>query len=711
MTVSLNTFLLTHPVSLLNSLKCICKKLDLPHEGTKEILRERIIDFTKDKENLETSIWEMGFDYAEQNGHDTSHIQRKRDKNEKSYPHEVTVNVTKPQAPPPEKTPTPSGDKTNEQTNTMNVPEPPVLEKNTPPGNYLPGGKTDEQTETMSEPEPPVHEETTPPDGKTDERAEILIEPQKVTTPPEDKTSKHDETLLPVSPYQAKRLHHHGISSIDDTCEILEEGKESESQEDLFYQDEDPLEKSLNILTERALEIQHQRKKDKQEREKIIEETIDEVDFEKIMEFSQHIGEKNTNINENGESKKNDFESILTQTKEQYKKTLSEFVEQKKQNALLKRELNQTKRELTDLKGNTTDSSENTNTVKNLQAKMEYFISQSIDIVATKDLQIETLMQETSTRNNQIGALENVIQRMKDMQTDLVKTVCTKKDQDAHQPNEINEMNKKIQQIINNQASQKEDQKKWNGNLASIMNQTTTKISSMSSDLKSIHSVMNKNHGQRPRHCTMQQSTANNDNEVIYEKTTFPNSPDQKQVIAIVGDSNINKLEANKIHDKKIVKKFTRYTTEMAKQKPLDIENAQLVSDIVLLTGLNDSLKTSHDIDSIVKNQEEVITNYNKQFPNATIHIGSIAPTGQKQEMLNEKLEIMAGKKKKHCVYRKHRIVQQKLEHVKRKHVGWNPLQRHRNKNHCQRNKKKPLQVPELPKSILTTPQQELPRK
>jgi hypothetical protein len=61
--------------------------------------------------------------------------------------------------------------------------------------------------------------------------------------------------------------------------------------------------------------------------------------------------------------------------------------------------------------------------------------------------------------------------------------------------------------------------------------------------------------------------------------------------------------------------------------------------------GLNDSRESKNTVQDIIANQETVIDGCFHRFPNATVHIGSVAPVGQKQEILNRQLENLATRK------------------------------------------------------------------
>ena len=88
MSITLKSFLKTHPISLLENLKNVCQEIGLENEGTKPELQHRIIAFTdkeidssieqwnkdRDAEVAPDKILLLGRDLANQKGHDTSKL-------------------------------------------------------------------------------------------------------------------------------------------------------------------------------------------------------------------------------------------------------------------------------------------------------------------------------------------------------------------------------------------------------------------------------------------------------------------------------------------------------------------------------------------------------------------------------------------------------------------------------------------------------------
>ena len=66
------------------------------------------------------------------------------------------------------------------------------------------------------------------------------------------------------------------------------------------------------------------------------------------------------------------------------------------------------------------------------------------------------------------------------------------------------------------------------------------------------------------------------------------------------------------------------------------------VTDVILLTGLNDSKQVKNNVIKIIENQEEAMRKCRSTFPNAQLHVGDVAPVSQKQQILNVHLKNLA---------------------------------------------------------------------
>jgi hypothetical protein len=88
----------------------------------------------------------------------------------------------------------------------------------------------------------------------------------------------------------------------------------------------------------------------------------------------------------------------------------------------------------------------------------------------------------------------------------------------------------------------------------------------------------------------------------------------------------------------------TRYLIDDALKNPPTCRSPEQISDVIILTGLNNSTKMNESVTDIVQKELNMITAYSKIFPRARFHIGPVAPVTQKQVLLNRHLEILAKK-------------------------------------------------------------------
>lgn len=125
------------------------------------------------------------------------------------------------------------------------------------------------------------------------------------------------------------------------------------------------------------------------------------------------------------------------------------------------------------------------------------------------------------------------------------------------------------------------------------------------------------------------------------EVKTTANSDAQKEII-IIGDSNTKHLKPAMLHHEKKVTIERRATLEKAIQHKPIRQNPDNVTDIVLMTGLNDSRDVKTSNDTILKRQRQVCREYADRFKQAKIHIAAVAPVNPKQRQLNQRLEEYA---------------------------------------------------------------------
>ena len=112
--------------------------------------------------------------------------------------------------------------------------------------------------------------------------------------------------------------------------------------------------------------------------------------------------------------------------------------------------------------------------------------------------------------------------------------------------------------------------------------------------------------------------------------------------IIIVADSNAKHLKPQLIHDEKQVTVETRYTLDEAINKIPTRDNPEKVSDVVFMTGLNDSRKVDTSVETVLKRQKQACLEYSHRFKKARFHIASVAPVNPKQKNLNQRLKEYA---------------------------------------------------------------------
>ena len=113
-----------------------------------------------------------------------------------------------------------------------------------------------------------------------------------------------------------------------------------------------------------------------------------------------------------------------------------------------------------------------------------------------------------------------------------------------------------------------------------------------------------------------------------------------KPVVLVITDSNGRHLNPNLLHkDKKVVIVDEVFTLEQVVEKLPKIEK---VSDIVMLVGINNIKRRNATIAGTVAHFDEVCKEVQKIYPNAKIHVGSVAPSCERFIFFNAELENLA---------------------------------------------------------------------
>ena len=114
-----------------------------------------------------------------------------------------------------------------------------------------------------------------------------------------------------------------------------------------------------------------------------------------------------------------------------------------------------------------------------------------------------------------------------------------------------------------------------------------------------------------------------------------------KPVAIIVGDSNVRHLIPERLHEEKKVIVENRFTLEEA-LKNIPKTQPEVVTDVVMLIGLNDIRSPSASIPDTIAKYDRTCKTYQKHFPKSIIHIGSVAPSCEKHMRFNNELEYLA---------------------------------------------------------------------
>ena len=112
--------------------------------------------------------------------------------------------------------------------------------------------------------------------------------------------------------------------------------------------------------------------------------------------------------------------------------------------------------------------------------------------------------------------------------------------------------------------------------------------------------------------------------------------------ILIVADSNGKHIDPKLIHDKKTVTIEKKYYLEDAMKIP-DHVKPQNVTDVVMLTGINDLKYNS--IPVVVGRLDKTCREYQRKFPKAIIHIGSVAPANVTCIQYNAHIQNLAAER------------------------------------------------------------------
>ena len=120
------------------------------------------------------------------------------------------------------------------------------------------------------------------------------------------------------------------------------------------------------------------------------------------------------------------------------------------------------------------------------------------------------------------------------------------------------------------------------------------------------------------------------------EKMVETNQPSEE--IMVIADSNAKFIQPNLLHHEKKVTMERIFTLEAANNKIPQRDNPEAVTDIVFMTGLNDSRDHRTSVEDVVNRQKQACHKYHHKYKNARFHIVATAPETRKQQNLNKRL-------------------------------------------------------------------------
>ena len=115
-----------------------------------------------------------------------------------------------------------------------------------------------------------------------------------------------------------------------------------------------------------------------------------------------------------------------------------------------------------------------------------------------------------------------------------------------------------------------------------------------------------------------------------------------KDEIMMLSDSNGKFFKPSILHREKKVTMEHIYTLDGATKNIPTREYPEKVTDIVFMTGLNDSHDHLTSVEEIMNRQKDACHIYHHKFRKARFHIVAVAPESQKQRKLNKGLQEYA---------------------------------------------------------------------
>lgn len=122
--------------------------------------------------------------------------------------------------------------------------------------------------------------------------------------------------------------------------------------------------------------------------------------------------------------------------------------------------------------------------------------------------------------------------------------------------------------------------------------------------------------------------------------------PQKEKTTLIIGDSNSTWLEPRLLKRNNNVVIEERFTLQTAKNDIPQLPSPDDVADVVMLTGINNIKHSSANIPETIDLVDATCKAYSEKFPNARIHVGSVAPSCEKHIAFNSELKRLAAKRK-----------------------------------------------------------------
>ena len=332
------------------------------------------------------------------------------------------------------------------------------------------------------------------------------------------------------------------------------------------------------------------------------------------------------------------FNQIIKQNRNRYCTTVTELAQQKQENRSLQSNIKQQQEKINELqqrqKSNITKSAmvaqdKTIDQLKQMNAKVIQAVN---SLTQHNEYLIQELKMEYKTK---MEKMEKQHASYKEEKESMVRQLSN-----AISHLEGNQNNCKClnhEPLINNikESQEKTDssQQIWNAGMMNRVQSIQTGITDLTTTI------------------VEHQSQSNKSNYISNPPTAHPNYDNAtREIVLVIHDSNGKELRGNELHHAKQVIMEKRSTADDALHNVPKVTSPTHVTDIVILTGLNDSKSSNETVETTVQKELDIITKYSKCFPNSRFHLGCIPPSSGKQEQINKKLQELANKTAIHFI-------------------------------------------------------------